>query len=90
MTDERNLEKDFRDIDNMGVFPEDIEEDESNDGFSFTGNLGDVDDDLAEIMKTNYAKILQNNILTSDNEIMQISDNFSGLQDISDAVIDGD
>lgn len=90
MTNEKNLEKDFKDIDNMGVFPEDIEEDESNDGFSYTGNLGDVDDDLAEIMKTNYAKILQNNILTSDNEIMQISDNFSGLHDIPDDDSDKD
>lgn len=90
MTDEKNLEKDFKDIDNMGVFPEDIEEDESNDGFSFTGNLGDVDDDLAEVMKTNYAKILQNNILTSDNEIMQISDEFSGLHDIPDDDSDKD
>ena len=76
-------EKDFRDIDTMGILPDDYE-DESDDGFSITGDLGDVDDDIAEILKTDYAKILQNNILTQDNEIVQVSDRFSGLNDISD------
>ncbi len=75
-------EKDFRDIDMMGILPDDSD-DESDDGFSITGRLGDVDDDIAEVLKTDYAKILQNNILTQDNEIMQVSDRFSGLEDIS-------
>lgn len=82
-------EKDFRDIDIMGILPDD-REDESDDGFSITGDLGDVDDDIAEILKTDYAKILQNNILTQDNEIMQVSDRFSGLNDISDGNPDED
>lgn len=82
-------EKDFRDIDMMGVIPDD-HEDESDDGFSITGDLGDVDDDIAEVLKTDYAKVLQNNILTRDNEIMQVSDMFSGLHDISDGNPDED
>jgi len=82
-------EKDFSDIDKMGIVPDD-REDESDDGFSISGDLGDVDDDIAEVMKTDYAKILQNNILTKDNEIMQVSDRFSGLHDISEGNPDED
>lgn len=88
MNPEKNLD-DFKDIDNMGIFPNDTD-DESDDGFSFSGSLGDIDDDIAEIMKTDYAKILQNNILNQDNEIIQVSDNFSGLHDIPDDNSDGD
>ena len=46
-------EKDFRDIDIMGILPDDSD-DESDDGFSITGRLGDVDDDIAEVLKTDY------------------------------------
>lgn len=83
MTTEKD--KNFKDIDKIGNFEDFSEEtDNYDDGFMNTAELGDVDDDIAEIMKTDYAKILQNNILTSENEIMQISDNFSDLKEISD------
>jgi len=82
-------EKDFRDIDKMGIVPDD-REDESDDGFNITGDLGDVEDDIAEVLKTDYAKVLQNNILNNDNEIVQVSDRFSGLHDISDGNPDED